>query len=164
MDSRKIATVLEERYPEPSLHLDAPQLARLEQCMPQAAAKLRPILVPRVPKVLLNDASLDHWYTTREAAVGMTVDEYEKTGGPGGANVWKEAEPALKQVTALLMETDGPFFMSNQVSYADFMWASLLNFWKKLGELDRLLETAGEKEAHLKLLEGVSQWAERDDH
>ena len=164
MDSRKIATFLEERHPEPGLRLDAPQLARLEKLMPEIMAPARPIYLAAVPRVLLNEASHEHWYRSREKSVGLPLDQLEKE--KGGPIAWKNAEPAIKQATSLLNETEGPFFMGEQVSYADFVWAGYLIFLKRMGDqhFAAFLDTSGDAEAHLALLEAVKPWAERDDH
>lgn len=164
MDSRVIADALEERYPEPSMNLQSSQLARLEKIMIDAVGKARPIIVPAVPRMLLSEVAQDHWYTTREKIFGMKMDEFEKTGGPCGEIAWREAEPVLREATVLLTETDGPFFMGYQVSYADFVWGGFMIFLQKLGLLDAMLERAGEREAHLQMLEGISKYAKRDDH
>ncbi len=163
-DSRRIAAVLEERYPEPSLHLDAPQLARVEQLMEDVVPPIRGVFMPVVPEVLLSERSREYFYRTREAGLGMSLDQLARE--KGGARAWAVAAPVLKQATALLNETDGPFFMGAQVSYADFVWGGFLGFLERLGQehLEAMLEASGDRDAHLRLLEGVAPWAKRDDH
>ena len=164
MDSRKIAAVLEERYPTPSAHLDAPQLPRLEELLPAAVGPLRPLFLAHVPRTFLNEASLEYWYRTRGEAVGKHVDEHEKANPPDVC--FAAAKPGLEKVTALLRETEGPFFMGETVSYTDLVWGSMLVFWKTLGEerFEAFLQATGDKEAHLALLKGVEPWTVRDNH
>ena len=164
MDSRVIAAAIEERHPTPSVHLDAPQLARLEALMPPAAIPLRPLFLAHVPRTFLNEASLEYWYRTRGEAIGRHVDEHEEANP--SESCWAAAKPALEKITALLQETEGPFFLGDTVSYADLVWGSFLIFWKTLGEerFQALLKATGDGEAHLQLFSGVEQWTVRNDH
>jgi len=164
MDSRVIAAAVEERHPSPPLHLDSTALARLEALLPTAASALLPLYLARAPRDVLGEGSLAYWYRTRAETYGMPVDDYERAHPP--AECWAAARPALEGVTALLRETDGPFFLGREVSYADLEWAAYLVFWRTIGEdrLRDLLSTAGGEEAHLALLEGVKEWTLRDDH
>ncbi len=126
----------------------------------------RGVFAPVVPNVLLNEVSAEYWFRTREASLGMTMEQLQKQSG--GPQAWKNVAPFLKEVTALLNETaaEGPFFRGNQVSYVDFVWAGYLIFIGRIGEehLETLLETSGDREAHLRLLDAVKPWAERDGH
>ncbi|KAK3309432.1 uncharacterized protein B0T15DRAFT_515476 [Chaetomium strumarium] len=164
MDSKKIAQRLESLHPSPPLHLDAPVLAKLEEILSQRFfPPLRPILLDRVPKRILSDASIPYWVRTRSAMVGKPLDEFcaEHTH----EECFAKAEPAIREVTALLVENEaGPFFLGEEVSYVDFVWAGNLYFWQRNGEdvFEELLRRSGNAEAHRKLLEGVAPWAKRD--
>ncbi|CAJ2500363.1 Uu.00g032160.m01.CDS01 [Anthostomella pinea] len=163
MDSLEIAELLEKKYPEPSLHLDSPYLSKLQELQPKFFGPIRGIFVPKVPKLILNDASVPYFVSTRENSIGVTLDQYAKE--KGGEVAYQAAAPALKELTAMLKENgDGPYFMGKTVSYADFQWASVMIFFQRLGELDGLLKATGDAEPHRKLLEAVKPWAERDDH
>lgn len=163
-DSRDIADLIEKDHPSPSLHLESPYLAQLEDLMAQLMPAIRGHYIPLVPKRILNEASLEYWYRTREERLGMKLDSLEENeGGPQG---WAKAEPLLHKVTGWLQENEGPFFAGKEVCYADFVWASVLIFFRRIGQdkLDQLLEASGSPETHEKLLAAVEPWAKRDDH
>ncbi|RYP53971.1 hypothetical protein DL768_001121 [Monosporascus sp. mg162] len=164
-DSFEIADALEKAFPAPSLHLDSPYVKTLKAVMPDIMAALIGVYVPLVPERLLNEASRPYWYETREAKVGMPLDRLARE--KGGEEAWKAAEPHLRKATALLGENaDGPFFMGKEVSFADFIWAGFLIFFRRIGDdvFQKLLDATGNRDLHLKLLEGVKPWSERDDH
>ncbi|PWY80630.1 putative glutathione S-transferase [Aspergillus heteromorphus CBS 117.55] len=159
MDSRQIANSIEERYPEPPLHLNSEYLPKVESVWLRLMDSIRPLFIPQVPKRLLNERSLDYWYTTREEMFGMSLDQLEKE--QGGDKAWDKAEPKIREATALLKENQGPFFMGEVISYADLVWTSILLFQKRMGPdfFDELLKRSGDPQVHLKLLEAVSPYA-----
>ncbi|KAI0003459.1 putative glutathione S-transferase [Xylariaceae sp. FL0662B] len=165
MDSLEIAKILEKQHPEPSLHLDSSYVEKIASIVPEVVTPLRPVYIPLVPFRILNEASLAYWYETREKLAGMPLDKYSKE--LGGDAAWKRAQPHIEKVTALLKEnSDGPFFLGKTVSWVDFVWAGLLIFFRRIGEelFEKLLEHSGDRDVHLKLLEAVKPWSERDDH
>lgn len=165
MDSRKIVDHIEKSHPEPSMHLESPYLAKLEDLLPNVFQYMRAICYARVPVNLLNDVSIDYWYTTRAERIGMSVQDFEKNHG--GETAYSSAEPYLQQVTALLREnSDGPFFMGKTVSYADFVWVSALVFFKRVDETvyQEVLKRTGDESIHVKLLEACQPWLKRHDH
>ncbi|KAK4096832.1 hypothetical protein N658DRAFT_527464 [Parathielavia hyrcaniae] len=165
-DSRVIATTLEQARPSPPLHLDSPQLARLEELMRAIMLGLRSVYIPLVPRRLLNDASLPHWYRTRAEWIGMPVDEFERAHP--AAEGWAAAEGFLKEVTGLLKAADGkgPFFLGGEVSYADFVWGGFLVFLGRIGKdvVEEGLRRCGDREVHEALLRGLGPWTERCDY
>lgn len=164
-DSSVIAQVIEKDHPEPSLHLDSPYLAKVEQIIDDLTVPTQPEYIPVVPKRLLNEASVPYWHKTRSAKVGMELDELEKT--KGGDQAWAQAEPFLKQATELLKENpDGPFFEGKTVGYADLMWAGFLIFWRRIGEdkYSELLKRSGDAKVHEDLVKAVEPWSKRDGH
>ena len=85
----------------------------------------------------------------------------------GGSKAYDAFGPAIKEVTAMLKENpEGPYFLGNTVSYADFVWAALLVFFKRIGQasFNQLLERSGDAETHLKLLEACAPWIKRSDY
>lgn len=165
MDSKVIAQTIDKDHPEPPLHLDSPYLTKLEEILPNLMPALSGNYVPFIPKRLLNDASLPHWYSTREAKFGMKLDELERS--QGGEPGWSKAEPLLRQVTDALKENPyGPFFAGKTVSYADFVWAGFLIFWRRIGDdkFSEVLKRTGDPAAHEALLKAVEPWSERDNH
>lgn len=159
-DSRKIVGHIERQVPLPSLHLDSVYLDKVERIFSQYLKAIEPIFIPLVPKRILNAESVDYWYTSRPALVGMPLDQLERE--KGGVQAWNEAEPALCEVTVLLNENEGPFFLGQTVSYADLVWASILLFNQKLGPdvFQEALERTGDSQAHLDLMKAVLPWSE----
>ncbi|KAH9893118.1 putative glutathione S-transferase [Xylariomycetidae sp. FL2044] len=169
MDSYKIAPELEARYPaSPRLHLDAPVLPRVREHMIGFMVALRGEFVPRVCADILGGASQPFFDASRAADFGMSLERVRRE--LGGDAAYEAARPHIERVTALLKEEGsgeaGPFFMGRTVSYADFIWAAILVFWKRLGDdaFAKLLEISGDREVHLRFLEAAKPWTERDDY
>ena len=161
MDSKKIAKELEERYPEPSLHLDAPILAEIEGLVPKIYQPLRAFWMPSVPEHVLNPRSMEYFERTRSETVGMSTAEYRKRAN--AEECWAQAEPALKRVADLLMASGGPFFEGKQVGYADFVFITVLEFWRRVDRA--LFDRALALDAAFKTLhDACAKWLERDDY
>ena len=158
MDSYKIADIIEERHPEPSVPLSTPVQLRFIELMKGFMGALTPIYVPGVAQRLLGDESLDFFLASRQKDVGMSLADYGKQHSPGA---FDRAEPFARQITALLNETSssGPYFLGDKISYTDFIWAAILLFFKCLGEEDyypEVLKRSGDAEAHTKFWDAVS--------
>ncbi|KAI1109743.1 hypothetical protein F5Y14DRAFT_431260 [Nemania sp. NC0429] len=165
MDSWDIAQELEKQYPSPSLHLDSPLRDRYNELLNPSFAALRPEVIRYVPEALLNEASLEHWEVTRTPRIGMPLPQY--VAEQGGPQAYKKAAPYLQQITALLKENDaGVFFEGETISFVDFIHAGFLIMFRRYGRdsFDQLLEATGDPELHLKFLEALKPWIERDDH
>lgn len=166
MDSRKIADVLEEKHPSPSLRLDSPYQAKVDSVMPLVMTQLAGIYVALIPQTMLNDASIPYWNKSRAAWLGEDIATFAAKNG--GEKAWEEFAPTLRQVTGWLKENPGgPFFLGTEVSYADFVWAGFLICSRRIEEkaiFQELLKRSGDASAHEALLEGLEKWAERDDH
>ncbi|KAL1844944.1 hypothetical protein VTK73DRAFT_1457 [Phialemonium thermophilum] len=162
-DSAQIARALEARHPSPPLHLDSPYRARAEQLAGQITKAVVPLCYARIPVSILNEPSVEYWYTTRRQRLGMTVDEYEKTAG---AAAYANAEPHLQQMTELLREKEGPFVLGSEVSYADFEWVAVLEFFRRVDEgvFEEVLKRTGDEAVHRALLEACAPWLKRNDH
>ncbi|KAL5611667.1 hypothetical protein BROUX41_000753 [Berkeleyomyces rouxiae] len=164
IDSLQIADEIERRYPSHPLQLDAPVLSRLKPLVDQICGALMPIFIPAIPQVYLGPESVDYWNRTRtQICGGVTPTELGKAHG--GAKAWAAAAPHIASVTELFKETDGPFFLGAQVSYADFVWVSLLIFFKGLGDEEwrELLKASGDAGPHERILEACKEWTARDD-
>lgn len=163
-DSRVIAAVLDQDHPSPPLHLDSDHLQKLEKLMADLMPAVRGNYIPQIPLRLLNEASVPFWYRTREEKFGMKLDALEEA--EGGEKGWARAAPLLREVTGLLKEKEGPFFMGDTVSYADFVWAGFLIFFHRVGDdkFAGMLEATGDEQVHRSLLEAVEPWSRRDDH
>jgi len=111
MDSRKIANALEQRYPSPPLHLDSQVLPQVEDLMPKVLMNSAPLVLPRIPRDVLNEASVEYFERTREKRFGMPLGELEKSD-QGGENAWKGLEGLMREMAELLKkEREGPFFL-----------------------------------------------------
>lgn len=164
MDSRSIADEIEKIHPEPSVHLDSPYVDRLMSNMRIIVPELYPVFVTKVPKRLLNDPSAEYFTRTRSEDVGAPLDEFGKQTSDD--DCFKTAEPAIREVTAMLKEnTDGPFFMGSTFSWADIVWIGLLLFFQRIGDdvFESLLSVSGDREVHLGLLRAAEPWTKRGD-
>ncbi|KAJ5352877.1 Glutathione S-transferase N-terminal [Penicillium brevicompactum] len=158
MDSRKIANYIESKHPLPSLHLDSVYLEKVERLWSQYMGAIMPIFLPRVPKQVLNQESVPYWNKTREEWIGMSLDQLSQE--KGGQKAWNQAEPILREVTALLKENEGPFFLGDTPSYADLTWGSIILFHQALGQdvFDEALKRGGDAQVHLDLLKAIQPW------
>ena len=133
--------------------------------MPKIMPTLIGIYIPLVPLRLLNEASHPYWYSTRESRFGMPLDQLARE--KGGQSAWDNAKPHFDEVTKMLKEDgSGPYFMGEEVSYADFVWGGFLIFLQRIGMdvWQKFLETVGEDgEVHGKLLLGLDRWSARSD-
>ena len=164
MESRAIAAALEQEFPSPPLHLDSPILPKVEALTSKITPALSPIFVPRVPRDILNPRSINYFIRTREEKFGMPLAELEKSE-KGGGKAWENAAPHLSELAGLLRENEGPFFMGEVVSYADFIVVGLFQFLKRISYDDdafgRVMQT---DPSFLVLYEACAEWLKRDDY
>ena len=160
MDSRKIAAELETLYPSPSLHMDSPLLLEVEALIPKAMMlTLRGVMMPKIPRTLLNPPSAKYFEETREKRFGCSLGELEKKTSEDEA--FKAAEPGIHDLGSLLEKNSGPFFLGTNVSYADLVVVGALQFLKSIEE--RLFERMVGVEPCLKQLYDASRdYLERD--
>ena len=163
MDSRKIAAALEEKHPDPPLHLDSLILPKVEAIIGKIMPALGPIILPRVPRNILNERSKSYFEKTRAERCGMTLDELEKSG-KGGEKAYDNAMPHLKELAELLNETKGPFFMGETVSYADFVVVGFFQFVKRVGEDDVFPRIMQIDPSFPALYEASAEWLKRDSY
>ncbi|KAL8851860.1 MAG: hypothetical protein Q9221_003286 [Calogaya cf. arnoldii] len=160
MDSKNIAASLEEKYPSPPLHLDSPQVAKIEALLPQLLVPMRGILIPKIGRTLLNQESVPYFHETRSKMFGMPLDQMDRE--LGGDAQWEEAKPVIREFAALLEENGGPFVFGAEVSYADFILVGAMCLFKKLGEgvFKKLVEM---EPAFGDLYRASEKWLEKDD-
>lgn len=132
MDAKRIAASLEEKYPDPPIHLDSPQVARVGECFGRLLVPMRGILLPKIARNLLNPESVPYFHESRSKQLGMPLEQLDKE--LGGDAQWEEAKPILREIAALIEENGGPFVLSGEVSYADFILVGALCLFKRLGE------------------------------
>lgn len=162
MDSRVIAAEIEKLYPSPSLHLDSPLLLQVEALNPKAMmAPLRGVVMPKIPRNLLNPSSAEYFEETRAKRFGCPLEELEKKTPEDEA--WKDAEPSIHELGSLLRKQGGPFFLGGTVSYADFVVVGALHFLRSIEE--RLFERVISIEPCLKTLyDACGGYLERKSH
>lgn len=71
---------------------------------------MAPIVMPQIPRHILNGGSVKYFHETRTKRFGMPLDEFEKFK-KGGGRAWESVRPVLEEVASLLKEDGGPFFM-----------------------------------------------------
>lgn len=161
MDSANIAPELEKLKSEPSLHLDSPLLDKTYDLVRQIFTPLRAVLIPRVPRVLLNPVSAEYFERTRKKAFGMSLAEVEQS--QGAKDAWANAEDGLKELGDLLRQSgDGPFVMGQTPSYADLVIVSMFRFVERLGgdDFEKLMSF---DRGFGTLYQACEKWLERDD-
>lgn len=109
MDSHKIAIEVEQLHPLPPLYLDSPMLPKVQELLKQGVSPLRGVLMPNIPRNLLNPRSAEYFEETRSVRFGMPLSQLEKE--QGGESAWTAAEPAMKELGALLRAEGGPFVL-----------------------------------------------------
>ncbi|KAL8851802.1 MAG: hypothetical protein Q9221_003316 [Calogaya cf. arnoldii] len=151
VDSKVIAHALEARYPDPPLHLDAPQLAKAEELWSQASKALLGVFGPAVVHTLLNEPSKE-----------FMLAKVDLDSLVGGDEVWEAAKPILTAIGALVKEKGGPFILGDTASYADFVLVSGMHAFGRADS--KILEKWVEIEpACGRLYDASKQWLERDD-
>ncbi|GAW11614.1 hypothetical protein ANO14919_009610 [Xylariales sp. No.14919] len=165
MDSMVIAREIEKQHPSPPLYVDSPLRQRYIDYLSPAWVQLRPEILSAVPNRLLNEVNHPYWRETRSQHLGMDLDQFVRENN--GKHIYKAAAPHLQNITAMLKENDkGVFFMGDTISFVDFTHAGFLVMFRAMGEdiFQPLLEATGDPELHLKFLEALKPWLERDDH
>ncbi|KAH6689779.1 hypothetical protein F5X68DRAFT_204266 [Plectosphaerella plurivora] len=167
MDSVLIADEIEKRYPAPewpSLHLDDPVVAQAKAHLRPTAGALMPVILPQVPKVILSDYSAEYFQRTRAEHFGMPLDEWSaKEGGEDGEKAWERSKPGFALVAEALREKEGPFYLGQTVSYADFVFVGFLHFLRRAVG-DKEFERLREWPEVMALYDACSKWLERADH
>ncbi|KAK8197590.1 uncharacterized protein BKA78DRAFT_350037 [Phyllosticta capitalensis] len=160
MDSQKIIFELEKLYPSPPLYLDSEILPKVQELMPQIMGCMVGVFMPRTPKIL-NDVSAQYFYETRKVRFGMPLQQLEEE--KGGPEAWEAGKEPLAKMAALLNQTSGPFFLGNEVSYADFVLVSLLEYTKRIGQ-DIFYKVVAVDKSFEEIYKASAKWLERDDH
>lgn len=164
MDSVKVAEALEELQPLPSLHLTSPRIKRAQEAVELTLNSLGNIAKPRVPEMVLNDASIDYFERTRSKRYGMTLAELARSDLAGEA-AWKGAAEGLAQLRDLLTEDHaGSYVEGPAPGFSDFVLAGL---WRFLQILDRDGDLFGRlmryDESFPKHFAACEKWLARDD-
>ncbi|CAI6341388.1 unnamed protein product [Periconia digitata] len=158
MDSWPIARSLETRYPEPSLQLDDPINVKIRDYIEKLMGPIVPHAIPKVV-YLLNERSATYFNETREKIFGAPLSEIEKSANE---EHWEQAKAPAKAVGDMLREHEGPFFLGEKVSYADFIFVSLLQMMKRInkeGLFDRYMAL---DPAFPKIFDACKPWLEKE--
>ncbi|KAK2728934.1 glutathione s-transferase [Colletotrichum kahawae] len=161
MNSKKIIARLEADYPEPPLYHDAELSEEALKHIAPVWGALGPLMIPVVPREVLNERSAEYFWRTRKEHLGMSLDEFEEKNG--GEKAWEKAKKPIEDATALLNKTEGPFFLGDKVSYADFLYVGAIAMAKRLNEENyrRIVEIS---DAFDKQYKACGPWLERNDH
>ncbi|PMD30416.1 hypothetical protein L207DRAFT_592541 [Hyaloscypha variabilis F] len=159
-DSAKIASELEKRYPEPSLHLDSPLLPKAYAAVGAILEVIRPMLMRKVLPNLLNERSADYISHTRAEALRKSREEYSKESVV--EEVWRKSEVPLKNLATLIKGNGGPFVMGKTPSYADFVIASFLFYIRRIDQKDYDRMVVAEP-ALSEIFEACRPWFKKDD-
>lgn len=160
MDSWPIAHSLEKQYPNPPLHLDEPVVVKIRDLIKELIMPLIPLVLTQVPDVLLNEPSAKYFLETRAKIFKKPLPQMREEADV--EKCWAEAAVLAKEVGDLLREKEGPFFLGETVSYADFIFVTLLQMFKRVDEgvFERYLAL---DETFPKVFEACKQWMDKQD-
>lgn len=185
VDSKVIAAELEKRFPEPSLHLDAPELEEIYATFGATLKPLIMVIMPRVVNRVVSPISSKYLAKGTQDAYGKSLDELEKERG--GEQAYEGAKESWKPWEAILKRREGPFVLGHQgriwlfycvlsecihvvnltntpaVSYADFIIVSILCLARRAGE-DIFLRIVDMFPVFGSLYDACKGWTARDDH
>ncbi|KAI8220379.1 hypothetical protein K4K54_008633 [Colletotrichum sp. SAR 10_86] len=161
MNSKKIIPRIEADYPEPPLYHDADLSQEALKHIAPVWDALAPVLLPVAPREVLNERSAEYFWRTRKEFLGMSLDEFEEKHG--GEKAWEKAKKPIEDAAALLNKTEGPFFLGDTVSYADFLYVGVIAMAKRFNEENyrRIVEISP---AFDKQYKACGPWLERNDH
>ncbi|KAG9247709.1 hypothetical protein BJ878DRAFT_491420 [Calycina marina] len=159
MGSAAIASFLEGKFPEPSLHL-SPHIQEVETAVARIMQPTRGAWLLLVSNNLLNPKSKEYFDSTRGDSLGKTLEALHAEDG--GEEAWIESLPKFKALGELLGKEGGPFVMGSTISYADFIILGWLQFFKTIDEA--LLKKVVDIEPALgKIYDAGNPWLERVD-
>ncbi|EUC37602.1 hypothetical protein COCCADRAFT_85213 [Bipolaris zeicola 26-R-13] len=160
MDSWPIAHSLEKQYPNPPLHLEEPIVVKIRDFIKDLIIPLVPLVLTQVPDVLLNEPSAKYFLETRKKTFGKPLDQVRAEADV--ETCWAAAAGPAKEVGDLLREKEGPFFLGETVSYADFIFVTLLQMFKRIDQ--RVFERyMALDETFPKVFEACQPWMEKQD-
>lgn len=163
MESAVIAQKLESLYPERNLHLDNGLHEQAAAIRMKLARPMIPAFMPRIARDLVTLDSQEYFYKSREAMLGMPLEQAERERG--GEQAWKAAEPGIKELGDFLKahkKDEGPFVLGSEVCYADFVVASLFETLSRIGK-DIHEKLMSYDENFVKLHEACKPWMEKDE-
>jgi len=124
---------LDELQPEPSLHTDKKEVIdRTQKALAGVWIALRPVVIPRVPVMLLPERSAEYFTRTRTEDFGMPLADVAKS--EKAVHAFENVVPAIETLKGVLQEKEGKFILGDEVSFADFVVAGA---WAFLEVTDR---------------------------
>ncbi|KAF2131525.1 hypothetical protein P153DRAFT_365107 [Dothidotthia symphoricarpi CBS 119687] len=159
MDSWSIAQDLEVQVSSASLHLDNPIVERIRDHAGKMMETLVVHFVPKIPSVL-NGPSAEYIDRAREQDFGAPLKEVEREYAT--EECWEKAKKPATEAGDWLRKNGGPFFLGETVSYADFIFVSMLHFFKRLDEgiFERYLAL---DPTFPRVYEACKQWLQKED-
>ncbi|KAI5834263.1 hypothetical protein K523DRAFT_348223 [Schizophyllum commune Tattone D] len=141
-DGPKIARYLDEAYPDtPKLFppgTEDKQNAVFAELIQKGGPALRPLVIPPVVNIL-NDVSKPYFRTTREKMFGGKLEDLVPQGDDRKATL-EQLRQAF-EAFAKRLDEGGPFILGDKPSFADFIVAGFLQWFRvTLGEDSDLWE------------------------
>lgn len=102
--------------------------------------------------------------TSKEKWINVKMEKVRKAYG--GETAWKNAEPGLARLKALLTshkKTDGPFIRGKDVTYGDFLIVSLLEWTKRSGDGEVFQRIVQAEQTISDLYEACRPWLSRSN-
>ena len=164
-ESNNCAEALESLYPEPKLHLDANLHRTIMEKVDQSTGNIMPLIMPALLHDCLPERSSKFFDEDREKRWGIKPLDLAALKGE---ELWQAGEAPggsfeqLKDELHKHKKDDGPFVLGSQVSYGDFVIASLFEAVERVetSAYDRLM---GYDESFKRLHEACRPWFQRDD-
>ena len=165
MESNNCAEALESLYPEPSLHVDAQLHRDIMKEVDQVANHVFPLALIICVRRCLPERSAKFFLEDRERRFGISLEDLSTFKGE---EAWKAGETSggafeqLKNELHKHKKDDGPFILGSQVSYGDFIIASMFESMRRVDKqlFDRLV---GYDSSFKRLHEVCQPWLEKDN-
>lgn len=164
MDSAKIASELESRYPTPSLRLNPDLEKEVGAAVGMIFMAVAPYFFYCAPNFVA-PADLQWFKEDRSRRFHTTIEKaFETKKDP--APFFEAAKPGfakLKEVLTKHKVDEGPFILGSKPCYADFTPVASIHMFSLAGEeAYTSFRNAAPKEL-LELYEASKQWTERDN-
>ncbi|KAF5348611.1 hypothetical protein D9756_009572 [Leucocoprinus leucothites] len=128
-DSYKIAEYLDKAYPNtPPVFPPGTEVfqAAFYDQVNELIGPLWPLLLPRIPRNLLNPPSAEYFTRTRSVLFGMPLSHAEPQGEKK-IEAWQRVQVVFEIINGWLSKSSGPYFMGDTVTFSDFVIAALLD-------------------------------------
>lgn len=165
VESNNCAEALEAKYPDPTLHLEAQLHRHIMSKVDEATQYVLPLGLPTLVNECLPERSAKFFSEDREKRFGISLDDLANLKGEELFSAAEAPGGILEQLKDELhkhKKDDGPFVLGSQVSYGDFIIASLFESLARV--VPRLYERViGYDDSFKKLHDVCKPWLEKDD-